>query len=110
MRPDRNTPSRPSGSSDSRRHRTRAFRPALPVSAAGATLLCGVLLAAALPGVASAATAVQLNTVAPFAILAGTTVRAAAFLGTQPRVGEAQIILLWKQSLNAGSACPKWER
>ena len=60
--------------SASDQRRTPEFRPAALASAAGVSLLCGVLLAAALPGVASAATAVQLNTAAPFAVLAGTAV------------------------------------
>ena len=73
MRSDRVAPSPRPRPPASRSH-SRAFRPASLASAAGATLLCGVLLSAALPGVASAATAVQLNTAAPFAILAGTSI------------------------------------
>ncbi|HEY5109307.1 MAG TPA: ice-binding family protein, partial [Acidimicrobiales bacterium] len=73
MRLDRTTPdlstrravrSRPGGP---HRHVTRA-------SAVGATLLCGALLLPLVPGVASAAATVQLNTASPFAVLAGTAV------------------------------------
>ena len=56
------------------RRRSRAFRPVKRASVAGATVLCGVLLTAAFPSVASAATPVQLGTAAPFAVLAGTAV------------------------------------
>ena len=56
------------------RRRSGAFRPVKRASVAGAIVLCGVLLTAALPSVASAATPVQLGTAAPFAVLAGTKV------------------------------------
>ena len=73
MRPTRSTSSLLRESPVSRR-RSRALRPVKRASVAGATVLCGVLLTAAFPSVASAATAVKLGTAAPFAVLAGTAV------------------------------------
>ncbi len=73
MRPDRiTTPlaTRPT----IRRRPGRARRPMARASAIGATLLCGALVGAFLPGVASAATQVQLGTATPFAVLAGSEV------------------------------------
>ena len=70
MRPDRTTTplaTRPTT-------RRRARRSVARASAIGATLLCGALVGAFLPGVASAATQVQLGTATPFAVLAGSEV------------------------------------
>jgi len=73
MRPTRSTSSLLVESPVPRR-RFSAFRPVKRASVAGVTVLCGVLLTAAFPTVASAATPVQLHTAAPFAVLAGTAV------------------------------------
>ena len=74
MRPDRTTPRPPSGPSARRRQGWRQFRAARRTSTAGIVLVCGVLASTAFSGVASAATAVQLSTAAPFAILAGSAI------------------------------------
>ena len=74
MRPESTTPSLPSSPSARRLEHPGASRELRRTSVAGAALLCGALVTAAFPGVASAATAVQLNTAAPFAILAGTAI------------------------------------
>jgi hypothetical protein len=73
MRPDRSTPTHSTRSSGQRR-RGHARRPLTRASTIGATLLCSVLVGAFLPGVASAATQVQLGTATPFAVLAGSAV------------------------------------
>jgi len=74
MRPNRTTLLLPLAPAVTRRQRSGLRRCATRASVAGATVFSVVLLSAALPGVASAATAIQLNTAAPFAVLAGTAV------------------------------------
>ena len=73
MRPTRSTPSLTRELSVPR-HRAGAFRSIRRASVIGTTLVCGVLISSAFPGVASAATAVNLHTAAPFAVLAGSEV------------------------------------
>ena len=73
MRPDSSTPIHATRPSAGRRSRS-AHRRLTRASTIGATLLCGALIGAFLPGVASAATQVNLGTAAPFAVLAGTEV------------------------------------
>jgi len=71
MRPTRSTSSPIPVTSLPRRHRRGAHRPLRRAWVVGTALASTVLLAAALPGVASAATAIDLHTAAPFAVLAG---------------------------------------
>jgi hypothetical protein len=73
MRPD-STTTTPATRPSVRRRPGRAHRHMARTSAIGATLLCGALVGAFLPGVASAATRVQLGTATPFAVLAGSEV------------------------------------
>jgi len=74
MRPNRTTLLLPLAPAVTRRQRSGLRRCATRASVAGATVLTVALLSAAFPGVASATTPVQLNTAAPFAVLAGTAV------------------------------------
>jgi len=74
MRPNRTTLLLPLTSAVTARQRSGLRRRAGRTSVAGATVLTAVLLSTAFPGVASATTPVQLNTAAPFAVLAGTAV------------------------------------
>jgi hypothetical protein len=74
MRPNRTTLLLPLAPAVKRRQRSGLRRTATRTSVAGATVLTAVLLSTAFPGVASATTPVQLNTAAPFAVLAGTAV------------------------------------
>ncbi len=73
MRPNRTTTT-PATQPSVRRRPGRTHRHMARTSAIGATLLCGALVGAFLPGVASAATQVQLGTATPFAVLAGSAV------------------------------------
>jgi Ice-binding-like len=74
MRPNRTTLLLPLAPAVKRRQRSGLRRCATRTSVTGATVLTAVLLSTAFPGVASATTPVQLNTAAPFAVLAGTAV------------------------------------
>ena len=73
MRPDSSTPIHTTRSSTGRRN-AHAHRRLTRASTIGATVLCGALVGAFLPGVASAATQVDLGTAAPFAVVAGSEV------------------------------------